>query len=503
MAERAKTITNILGSSFDVISIINKSGKRIHTSSSASQLYGYTMEELIGKPFLDIVYEADKEISAATFAKIFEPESIKYFENRLVKKDGSLLNMSWSINLDKELDHVYIIGRDITEKINTEEALKESEKQYRSLIKNLNTGILKQGPSTEILLSNPAALEMLGLSEDQILGKTSFHPNWNVIHENGDDFPGETHPVSVAIATKKSVHNVVMGVYRPVTKDRVWLLVNAEPAFDTLGQLDHVICTFNDITEQIVAQNELTETKKRLLKLNDELQLNSIALTAKNIELERFTHVASHDLKEPLRMVSSFMKLLEKKFGNVLGETGKQYIDFAIDGAERMRGIITDLLSYSQAGDSTQKVEDVDMNKVMEEVTILFDNESYQSEAEISIEHLPIIKAGKIPMTQLMQNLIGNSIKYKRDIKAEILVSAEENEAEWIFSVKDNGIGISAEDTEKVFVMFQRLPTKNKISGTGIGLASCKKIVESYNGRIWVTSELGVGSTFKFSIPKV
>ena len=394
------------------------------------------------------------------------------------------------------------IENDIREQAKKVEAPKESEKLYRNLVKNLKKGVLKQGPNTEILLSNPAALEMLGLTEDQILGKTSFHPDWNVIHENGEDFPGETHPVSVAIATKKSVQDVVMGVYRPITKDTVWLLVDAEPEFDNEGQLEYVICTFSNITKQIFTQQELVETKKDLLKLNYELEKKSAALTVKNIELERFSYVASHDLKEPLRMITSFLKLLESRYGNLLDDKGKQYISYAVDGAERMRKLITDLLNYSLAGKREEKLEEVDMNKVVKDVIALYSNEGYQADTEIKFNNLPTIKAGKVAITQLMQNLIGNSIKYKNEVKAEIIVFGEENETEWIISVQDNGIGIAPADTEKVFVMFQRLVTKKKVSGTGIGLAVCKKIVESYNGKIWVESELGVGSNFKFSIPK-
>ena len=383
-----------------------------------------------------------------------------------------------------------------------ETPLEKIEKQYKFLFTNLKIGVIKQGLDSEILLSNPAALEMLGLTEDQLLGRTSFHPEWNIIHENGDDYPNETYPVPIALATKKPVNNVIMGVYRHVTKDRVWLLVNAEPELDSMGEVEYVICTFNNITEQILTQKELEKNRLSLVKLNEELQLKTADLMSMNIELERFAYVASHDLKQPLRMVISFMELLESKYANILDEKGKQYINYAVDAAEKMRLLITDLLNYSHAGDGHKKLEEVDMNTIVEDVCSLFSNEIFDSNAKISLEKLPTIKASKTAMTQLMQNLIENAIKYKSDIKAEILVYGEENENEWIISVQDNGIGIAEENIEKVFVMFQRVVTKTKISGTGIGLASCKKIVESFNGRIWVESELGIGSIFKFSIPK-
>jgi PAS domain S-box-containing protein len=488
LLEKERELQNVLDFSRDLITIIDQTSKRIYISNSATQIYGYTPEELIGKSGIDLVYEEDKELSKKVLSQLFTAESIKYFENRIVRKDGNVINMSWSFNLDKERKHAYIIGRDITEKIKFEKELKESEKNYSSLVENLKTGILKQGVNSEILFSNPAALEMLGITQDQARGRTSFHPDWNVIHENGDDFPAPTHPVVVAVATQKSVNDVVMGVYRPLLNDRLWLLVNAEPAFTATGQLDHVTVTFNDITLQIKAREQLRKNEKQLI--------------TKNIELERFAYIASHDLQEPLRMVSSFMKLIEKKYTDIIDDAGKKYIHFAVDGAERMKVLIDDLLRYSQVSERSAELEKVDMNKIMSTVLSNFNNENYRADADITIEDLPVINAGKTAMSQLMQNLLGNALKYKGAVKPIVIVSAKEDAIAWTFSVKDNGIGIDPKNAEKVFEMFHRLVTKQKYVGTSIGLATCKKIVESFGGTIWVKSELGAGADFKFSIPK-
>jgi signal transduction histidine kinase len=370
------------------------------------------------------------------------------------------------------------------------------------LIENLPVGVLKQAPDASIIISNNAALELLGLTEEQLLGKTSFDPGWNVIHEDGSPFPGHTHPVPTAIATGKSVKNVIMGVYRPLKKDRVWLLVNAEPEFNTAGSLDHIICTFNNFTEQIFTRKKLKENEDNLIALNAILEAKTVALTNKNIELESFAYVASHDLQEPLRMVSGFIKLFEKKYENIVDETGKKYIQFAVDGAERMKTLINNLLKYALITKERETVTDVDMNAVVKEVLYTFSSDGNHTEREIDVEKLPVIQAGKNDMLQLMQNLIGNALKYATDERQVIRISGTETATEYTISVQDNGIGIDPKDSERIFIMFQRLVTQDKFSGTGIGLATCKKIVELYGGKIWVESELGKGSDFKFSIPK-
>ena len=244
------------------------------------------------------------------------------------------------------------------------------------------------------------------------------------------------------------------------------------------------------------------ETEENLLKLNTALNVKTQELTNTNTELERFAYVASHDLQEPLRMVSSFMQLFEKKYAGIVDEAGKKYIHFAVDGAERMKALIKDLLQYSRAGSGSLEIIQVNMNEVLKEVLLLFKNEIYQVDAEIKYGNLPTILAGKSAMIQLMQNLIGNALKYRRKENPEVEISAEENEQEWIIHVRDNGIGIESQYFEKIFIIFQRLHNKDEYSGTGIGLSVCKKIVERYKGKIWVVSEPGKGSVFSFSIPK-
>jgi len=202
-----------------------------------------------------------------------------------------------------------------------------------------------------------------------------------------------------------------------------------------------------------------------------------------------------------LRMVTSFLTQLENKYGGIIDDKGKKYIYFAVDGAKRMRQIILDLLEFSRVGRTEDNIEEVNLNKLINDVLILFRKQIEETNAVITVAHLPTLQTYKSPMRQIFQNLIGNSLKYQQQgVIPVIEVSCEEKEQHWEFSVKDNGIGIDAEYFDKIFIIFQRLHNKDQYSGTGMGLAVTKKIVESMGGNIWVASEEGKGSTFHFTI---
>ncbi|MEA3426452.1 MAG: PAS domain-containing sensor histidine kinase [Bacteroidota bacterium] len=259
-------LNRILDLSSDIIAIVTPQGERRSVNKAAADLLGYTQQELIGGSIFDIVYEADREATKEAFFAVPTAKRKNGFENRILRRDGTQVSMVWDYVWDDQTSVIYAIGKDITEQKKQEEQLRNNEKHYQSLIKNLKIGVLKQEKDSRISVSNDAALEMLGLTEDQLLGKTSFDPDWNVIHSDGTDFPGSEHPVPVAIATQKPVRDVVMGVYRPKTKDRSWLLVNAEPQFDLAGEFDHVICTFTDITNE---RRSLVQKQEALIDILD------------------------------------------------------------------------------------------------------------------------------------------------------------------------------------------------------------------------------------------
>lgn len=251
-----------------------------------------------------------------------------------------------------------------------------------------------------------------------------------------------------------------------------------------------------DITEQKLSDLKLEEAYRKLEEHANEL-------AESNEELEQFAFVASHDLQEPLRMISSFLTLIKDRYGDRFDEKGLQYIDFAIDGAKKMRNIILDLLEYSRIGRSEEIITQVDLESVLSDVKELLRTQILESGAQIVHEPLPHIKANKLHIKQIFLNLISNSIKYKKNDESPIIkISCEPVQDAWKFSFSDNGKGISPEYFDKIFAIFQRLDRKSETEGTGIGLSIVKKIINTIGGSISVESEPGVGSTFHFTIPK-
>ena len=243
--------------------------------------------------------------------------------------------------------------------------------------------------------------------------------------------------------------------------------------------------------------NDITERKRAEEKANQLLA----ELDRSNKELEQFAYVASHDLQEPLRMVSSYTQLLSRRYKGQLDANADEFIAFAVDGATRMQTLINDLLAYSRVGTRGKEFEPTDCEAVFELALANLKAAIEESSAVVTRGPLPTVMADKMQFGQLLQNLIGNAVKYRGTEPPRVHVAAEQKENDWLFSIRDNGIGIDPQYAERIFVIFQRLHTREEYSGTGIGLAICKKIVERHGGRIWVESQLGSGATFSFTIP--
>jgi PAS domain S-box-containing protein len=271
------------------------------------------------------------------------------------------------------------------------------------------------------------------------------------------------------------------------------VLVTGHPV-DLDGRRARMVA-ISDITER-------TRYEQQLRYLNADLAKRAAELSASNAELERFAYIASHDLQEPLRMVSSFLQLLQRKYKGHLDQKADQYIHFAVDGAERMKALIMDLLEYSRAGSGKDSFGEVDTAVVMQEVGDIFREKIIVARARVTIDPLPKVWGDKVQLIQLFQNLLSNALKYHSDKLPAVHIRAREEAGHWLFSVEDNGIGIDSQFFDKIFIIFQRLHNKSDYSGTGIGLAICKKIVERHGGRIWVESRSDEGSTFYFTIIK-
>ena len=231
---------------------------------------------------------------------------------------------------------------------------------------------------------------------------------------------------------------------------------------------------------------------------------NAVAeLRRSNQELEQFAYVASHDLQEPLRKIASFCNLLESRYADKLDERGGVYLHYIVDGAMRMQALVNDLLLYSRVATRGKEFAPTDTNDVLQEALANLEVGIAESKACITYDPLPTVNGDAAQLVRLMQNLVGNAVKYRGEAPPRIHVSAEEESGEWVFSVHDNGIGIDPQYAERIFVIFQRLHTREEYGGTGIGLSVCKKIVERHGGRIWVESQEGSGATFRFTLPRM
>jgi signal transduction histidine kinase len=237
-------------------------------------------------------------------------------------------------------------------------------------------------------------------------------------------------------------------------------------------------------------------------ELFDELEESKAELARSNSELQHFAYIASHDLQEPLRMVTSYVQLLARRCQDKLDSDAHEFIAFAVDGAMRMQALIKALLDYSRIGTKIKPFEPTDLEAVVQTALKNLQVAVAESEAIVTYDTLPMVMGDATQLGQLFQNLIGNAIKFRGDAPPRIHISAERNGRDWYFSCRDNGIGIDPRFSERIFVIFQRLHSKEEYSGTGIGLALCKKIVERHGGRIWVESEPGKGATFRFTIPQ-
>ena len=263
------------------------------------------------------------------------------------------------------------------------------------------------------------------------------------------------------------------------------------------GEAIRMVGAMTDVTEQKHMELQLTE-------LNQSLQQYAQELERSNEELEQFAFVASHDLQEPLRMISSFMDLLQRKYGDQLDEKAHQYIHFATDGAKRMKQIILDLLEYSRATRPTEGKEAVDLNEVLSEFKQLRRKVISEKFAKIISDNLPTLTTHRAVITQILHCLVDNALKYTEDgTAAKVEIKAVENEGAYKFSIKDNGIGIESQFYDKIFIIFQRLHNQDQFAGTGIGLSIAKRHVEFLGGRIWLESEPNKGSIFYFTIPNI
>ena len=459
----------------------------IYVNEAYSKISGYGESELLGETPLFISNpHSNKEISDLISSNIKNQMPFQVQLDKK-KKNGILywveLSMNPVFNDDNVLMNWVVVERDISDRIRISHEIEKQKKFNEDILNNIPTDIAVFSPDHNYIFLNKHAIQ-----NDEIR-------NW-MINKNDFDY-----------ARMKGIDDTLAKKRWDIFEDAVnqkktikWIDEHKKPD----GSINYVLRNFypyfeNDSLKFVIGYGlDITERKLIEIQLNEALE--SIKKT--NNELEQFAYVASHDLQEPLRMVTSFLSQLEKKYGESLDEKAKEYIFYAVDGAKRMRHIILDLLEYSRAGKSNEKLKKVDINDVIQEIEILHSQQIIELNASIKKIDLPKINTHKTPIRQVFQNLISNALKYhKTGISPEISIVCYPEKTNYHFVVSDNGIGIEQAYHDKVFVIFQRLHSKEEYSGTGIGLAITKKIIESIGGRIWLKSEKNMGCEFHFTVP--
>ncbi|MEN8196660.1 MAG: PAS-domain containing protein, partial [Pseudomonadota bacterium] len=376
---------------------------------------------------------------------------------------------------------------DITERKRAEQEIEGQSKLLAGTLENMAQGLIALDGDLTIIASNSHAAELLNTPPDMIQPGSDFGRFIRFAAQRGDFGDGDVDEIAAKqISVAKESHGEQFERRLPDGRT-VEVRTTAIPG-------GGVIATYTDVTER-------KRGEERLKQLNTQLHSHAENLKRSNGELEQFAYVASHDLQEPLRMVSSYCQLLKSRYGERLDGDANEFIDFAVDGADRMKGLIQDLLAYSRVGSQGKPLEATDLDEVCDVVLHNLGMAIEDNRATIRRGSLPTVLGDRIQLVQLFQNMVGNAIKFHAERTPEIHIGAERKDGEWLISVRDNGIGIDPEYKDRIFVIFQRLHGAHEHEGTGIGLAVCKKIVERHRGSIWVESELGEGSTFYISLP--
>jgi PAS domain S-box-containing protein len=453
-------------------------------SHGAELLYGWTKDEALGQ-WSDRLFQTQLPEPLETIVEKLKRDGRWSGELVHRTKDSRKIVVEgwWIAQLDPQGEVVEILESnvDITDRKRMEEALERDRNLLRALIDNLPDYVYVKDLQCRFLAANLATARIMGAaSPDELLGRVDadFYPS-ELAAEYGDQ-EAELLRTGKPILDKDEPHVDAEGNPRTVLTTKV-------PLKNHHGDIVGLVGISRDITDRKEAENALRRTAEELARSNR--------------DLEQFAYVASHDLQEPLRMVTGFLQLLHQKYSGRLDTDADQYIDFAVDGAKRMQALIADLLTYARVGTRSRQLMLVDVATSFSQTLRNLGAGIDETRAEITHGELPTVWADGIQLSQLFQNLISNALKFRRGVPPQIHVDAHHDPTQWTFSVRDNGIGIDREFQDRIFMIFQRLHTRQEYPGTGIGLAVCKKIVERHGGQIWVESIPGEGSTFYFTIP--
>ena len=466
----------------DIICIIDTDGKITRCNDAATRLFKKPKEEYIGKTCretLNCPSERLKDCPIISMQKSHKRETLT------INIDDKWFHSSVDPIIDIKnniVGGVHIISN-ITKYKLDQDALKDSEELYRKITEYSNDMIWTLDRDGNFTFLNKRAEQISGYKLEELKGKNFGHI---IIEKDLDRVTDAFH--STLDGNPQQYEATFISKYnRPII-----LSINTTPTYSH-GQITGTLSSGRDITQTV-------KYVKELKILNEKLEIS-------NKELRDFAYVASHDLQEPLRSISGFTELLEKRYKNKFDQDADEFIDYIINGSKRMQKMIQDLLAFSRIGTRGMELIPTDVTNVLKDIQKNLHSMIERNNVTITTDDMPIVNADTAQLTQLFQNLINNAIKFRKEENPIIHISAkqtngEQNNREWIFSVKDNGIGIDKKDFNKIFKAFSRLNSRDKYPGTGIGLLICKKIVERHGGRIWLESKLGEGTTFYFTIPK-
>jgi PAS domain S-box-containing protein len=476
----------ILDTTVDAIITIGEDGVVLSFNPAAERIFGYKAPEVIGRNVSQLMPAPDSERHDQYIRNYLRTGHAKIIgigrEVKGLRKDGTLFDMDLAISeVWVSGRHIFTgIVRDITERQRAGAALRQSEERFRSLSESAPIGIFQSDIDGRIIYTNTTWQAMTALGEREMLGS-----GWlKAVH------PADRAVVATEwqrYVTEGRTFSLEFRLLRPNGEVR-WVHARASALGREGGAITGYVGTIEDISERKRDEHKLRELAAELARSNK--------------DLEHFAYVASHDLQEPLRKVRSFTELLADRYKGRMDPTADEFIAYIVDGARRMQELISNLLAYSRVGLGDMVFADVDMSSVAADALRDLDRMVVETGAKIDCAPLPTVRGNPTLLRQLMLNLLGNAVKFRREDPPRVKVEAREDNGNWLFTVTDNGIGIAREHQQRVFLLFQRLHTRQDYPGTGIGLAMCKKIVERHGGRIWIESAVGTGTTFHFTLPR-
>jgi len=473
----------------DAMVVLNQDGEIVLLNLQAEQQFEYRRDELLGHHVNDIIPKG--------FAERLLSDSLRSAEVALAqqigtgieltgrRKNGSDFPIEIMLSPLKNADGILVTAaiRDISVRKNAEKHLAQMESRYRGLLEAAPDAMVVVNQDGEIVLLNVQAEKQFGYRRDELVGQkvTNIIPHGFAERLIADG----TRTAAEALAQQIGTGIELIARRKDGSDFPIEIMLSP------LDSADGILVTaaIRDISVRKKSEERLVKTVAELKNSND--------------ELEQFAYVASHDLQEPLRMVISFTQLLAKRYKGRLDAEADEFITYAVEGSNRMQGLILDLLAYSRAGADPKSLHTISSESALQAALANLRAPIAESGAVVTHDALPAITTDDRQLAQVFQNLIGNAIKYRSAAIPVVHVSASINSGhEWIFSVRDNGMGIDAQYFERIFILFQRLHGQNEFKGSGIGLAICKKVLERLGGRIWLDSVPGQGSTFFFALPE-